>query len=406
MQILRLISSMAPEGGGPAQGIRNSVPALARLGVHNEVVCLDDPGKAESWSDPFPVHALGQGSGPWHYSKALIPWLVEQLPRFDAVINHGLWQYPSYAIRQACAMLKKQGKEIPYYVMPHGMLDPWFQKAPERRLKAWRNSLYWALLERRTVADAAGLLFTCAEELRLARQTFPSSYQPRNELNVGYGISDVPELPKEERQERMEALGYTGSGVNTLLFLSRIHPKKGLLELLGAYVRMHGQGCSLPKLLVAGPGMETPYGRQAAELAATLPPGTVQFLGMLKGRDKWAAFQTCEAFILPSHQENFGIAVVEALASGKPVIITDQVNIWSEVIDAGAGLCSSDDIQGLIDALSIWIRTPLKKRLEMGTAASRLHREQFSVNGHAGQLLTSLKDSLNGKNIDFSAVRR
>ena len=90
MNILRVIASMNPASGGPCQGIRNSIPELEKIGIHNEVVCLDDPREQFKTKDTFKIYALGPGKTPWCYSNKLIPWLKENLMRFDAVIVHGL----------------------------------------------------------------------------------------------------------------------------------------------------------------------------------------------------------------------------------------------------------------------------------------------------------------------------
>ena len=128
---------MDPSHGGPCQGIRNSIPALERLGIQNEVLSLDDPKAPFLAKDSFQIHALGPSRGPWGHSSNLIPWLDTNLNRFDIVIIHGLWQYYSYATWKAVRRFKKMSQpskvaRLPkLFVMPHGMLDPYFQRAPD-----------------------------------------------------------------------------------------------------------------------------------------------------------------------------------------------------------------------------------------------------------------------------------
>src|SRR6185436_13505211 len=95
LKVLRVIPSMNPVFGGPCQGIRNSVPCMERMGVHTEVVCMDDPSESFLEKDEFTIHALGKSKGVWKYNKRLLPWLVANLQCFDAVIIHGLWIYHS-----------------------------------------------------------------------------------------------------------------------------------------------------------------------------------------------------------------------------------------------------------------------------------------------------------------------
>src|SRR5690606_9826924 len=156
---------MHPSSGGPCQGIRNTIPALQKLGVHNEVVCMDDPHAEFLGEDEFPIHAVGPANNPWAYGPKLKSWLTENFRRFDVVIVHGLWLYPGYAVFQTYKSIR--GNTPKLFVMPHGMLDPYFQKARSRKLKAMRNWLYWKWIEQRLIHQADGVLFTCEQEMIL-----------------------------------------------------------------------------------------------------------------------------------------------------------------------------------------------------------------------------------------------
>lgn len=393
MKILRVIATMAPSSGGPAQGIRNSVPPLNALGCENEVVSLDDPAEDFVTQSPFPIHALGKSRGPWGYHPQLIPWLTENAARFDVVLVHGLWLFPSYAVWKVLGSSKKQ---TPYFVFPHGMLDPWFQKAAGRRLKAARNWLYWKAIEHKVIRDAAAMLFTCEQELLLARQTL-KPYRPRQEINVGYGIS-TPPLHSAEIDDAFTKRCPEIQNKTYLLFLSRIHEKKGVDLLIRAYAALRNASATtaLPDLVIAGPGLDTPYGRDMQDLASQLcPPSSVHFPGMLTGDAKWGAFYGSAAFVLPSHQENFGIAVVEALACGKPVLISDQVNIWREIVNAKAGLVESDDEAGTTRLLAEWQKglsqEPSEAIRSRTTACFRTH---FHTDSAASRLLENLSRHL------------
>lgn len=376
MNVLRVIWSMDPRGGGPCQGVRNSIPALKKLGVHNEVVCLDAPDAEFLGSEPFTIHALGQAHGPWGYHKALFPWLLANLARFDTIIVHGLWQYPSYAVWKALQKFKTR-HEGPYpsvFVMPHGMLDPWFQRAKGRKLKAIRNVIYWKLIEADVVNDADGLLFTCEEELILAREPF-RPYCPKRELNVGYGIKSPPTY-----HSKMAGAFNISIDRNIgpyLLFLSRINVKKGVDLLIKAYLNLKQDGHKLPILVIAGPGMNSTYGKIIRELSAE--DSDIVFPGMLTGDVKWGAFYNCEAFILPSHQENFGISVVEALACSKPVLISNQINVWREIEQGGGGFVGDDTVQGIKRMLLQWVSLSASKRLEMSENALQVYERNYNV---------------------------
>src|SRR5947209_1649456 len=186
MRLLHVISSMDPVNGGPSQGIRNLDLVLRDKDVFREVVCLDQPGSSYLKDETLMIHAIGPGYSRWCYSIHLKPWLKANISRFDVVILNGLWSYHSFTVWEVFNTMKKTTlKKVPrLLVMPHGMLDPYFQRAKERRLKAIRNWFYWKFIERKVINNADGLLFTCETELLLARETF-RPYNPNKEYNIG-----------------------------------------------------------------------------------------------------------------------------------------------------------------------------------------------------------------------------
>ncbi len=189
MKLLHVSPSMDPKHGGVCQAVRIIISGLTELGVQNEVVSLDTADSSFIKNDPFTVNALGVANGPWAYNASLIPWLANNLSRFDAVIVHGLWLYYGYGVRKSMERLNTNSPKL--FVMPHGMLDPYFQRAPGRKIKAIRNYIYWKLIENKLVNRADGLLFTCEEECRLAREPF-RPYRPKGEYVVGLGAEQPP----------------------------------------------------------------------------------------------------------------------------------------------------------------------------------------------------------------------
>lgn len=414
MRLLHVVASMDPSQGGISQAIRSLVPELEKLGVYNEVICMDDSAADFLGKDDFLVHAGAKGKGPWHYSKKLVPWLLLHFHRFDAVLVHGLWLYPSYAVYKAHkhytrknSLNSSTAREAPkIYVMPHGMLDPYFQKAADRRLKAIRNWGYWKLLEEQVINTADGVLFTCEEELQLARQSF-RPYKPRREINIGFGIDLPPIFTPAMRQAFLEHCPELQSRPY-LLFLSRINEKKGVDILIQSYEAILRQNTEfmsntdgqsshlcyseLPILVVAGPGLTTPYGNELLALVnrSDALANKVIFPGMLSGDAKWGAFYGCEAFILPSHQENFGIAVVEALACGRPVLISNQVNIWREIEATGGGLVADDTREGAQLLLQKWCSLSKFEKQLLSEKSRITYDKHFAIGPPARKLEEAL----------------
>ncbi len=383
MRFLRVIDSMNPASGGPCQGIRNSIPALMERGIYTEVVSSDAPDCDFIKNDCFLLHALGPANNPWSYNKDLIPWLLKNYHRFDVIIVHGLWLYHGFAVSKFYQKIRKNKTNLPkLFVMPHGMLDPYFQLASNRKLKAIRNWFYWYLIEAKLVNQSDGLLFTCEQELLLARKTF-ARYHPRNEINVGYGIiSPPPFLP--EMKAAFNNFCPNLKNNNYILFLSRIHEKKGVDLLIIAYSNWFKKNKKkigrIPRLVVAGPGINSKYGSKIKRLVKkNQVESHIEFPGMLDGNAKWGAFYGAEAFFLLSHQENFGIAVVEALACGKPVLISDQVNIWREISMGEGGIVEKDTLEGAENLFEKWGGLSPDEKNKISLSAKTLYQNRYSI---------------------------
>jgi len=388
MKILRVIPSMDPEQGGPCQGIRNAIPAMRELGVQNEVVCFDPPDADYLDSDPFVIHTIGNGKTPWKYNARLIPWLTANFKNYDVVIVHALWLYHSYATIKAIKSFRNANTNSPkVYLMPHGMLDPYFQKATTRKWKALRNEFYWKIIENKVINSADGILFTCEEELLLARTTF-TQYRPRREINVGYGVQSPPAYHEEMKASLAQKLP-KWNGKPYLLFLSRIHPKKGVDLLIEAYLKLEQEIEYLPQLIIAGPGLEQTYGKEMQVRASSSP--NIFFSGMLSGAAKWGAFYEFDSYILGGHQENFGIAVVEALACAKPVLISNKVNIWREIIRENGGIVKNDSQKETYHLLEEWSSLPKNKKLSMSKSAQEVYTRSFTIEEAAKNFVDGIR---------------
>jgi len=389
MMILHSISSMDPTLGGVSQALRTIASSVNGLGTTNHIVCLDAPDAAFLKTENLTIYALGPSKGPWAYSALLGPWLRQNLKNYDAVVIHGLWQYQSFATAKAIRAMRTSSSVPKLFIMPHGMLDPYFQRAAGRKLKAIRNYIYWKVIEGNVVNGANGMLFTCEEEKLLARTSF-QPYVPAAEIVTGLGVDEPP--PFDEIRHSSKHLGKAKDSY--FLFLSRLHEKKGTDLLIKAFSKIKLAAAANHFLIVAGPGLETSYGSDLRTLVREDPviKEFVSFPGMITGDVKWAAVYNSEVFVLPSHQENFGIAVVEALACGRPVLISDKVNIWREIDQAKCGLIGEDTLEGTITLLEKWIQIPEWERKAMGQRARQLYETTFSVKQAASSMLEAIRD--------------
>ena len=372
---------MNPATGGIVSALHSLNWALERKRHEIEVVSLDDPDANWVTRNQGRLTAIGTGRTSYQYHPELRRVLLEKAQSADACLVHGLWQYPGLATRSAA---RKAGK--PYFVFPHGMLDPWFKRTyPLKHLKKW---LYWPWGEYRVLRDAAGVLFTCEEERLLARQSFPQLYRAREEV-VGLGLLDESH-DKETLRERFLSAHPELRSKRILLFLGRLHPKKGIDLLIQAFGRVTSVNSDL-RLVIAGSVSGTDVGPDYLTTLSDLarqscPPDSVLFCGMLQGDDKWAALHAAEAFVLSSHQENFGMAVAEALSCSLPVLISDKVNIWREIEEDGAGLVGADTQDGTNKLLERWFALTEEDRMTMSNKARTCYQRRFEV-GHVADAL-------------------
>lgn len=390
MKILHITNSIDPATGGPASCVAELSAALNRLGHSPEIACLDAPGSACLARAKVPIYALGPVSRGFGYAPRLLPWLKAQGGRFDAVIVHGLWQYPGVAARLAF----KAGQAPRRYVFPHGMLDPWFSRAhPIKHMRKW---LYWNLIERHSLGGANAVLFTCEEESRLARKTFPGANY--KSAVVSYGTATPPDNAETQREALFKV--YPDLQYQPFwLFLGRVHSKKGIDMLIDAYGTLATASTNpLPRLVIAGPCAEPAYlEKLKAQAARVCPADSVVWPGMLSGDVKWGALRAAEVFILPSHQENFGIAVVEALACRTPVLISDQVNIHREIADDGAGLVEPDTAGGVLRLLRRWLEIQPDAHRAMRASAERCFHAHYEIGAVARSLVAAISKADQGK---------
>ena len=388
LSILRAVHSADPSGGGVIEAVIQGSKCHIEQGHEVEVATLDEPGNLERTCEGIALHPLGPACGGYGYSGRLVRWLKRNVVRFDFVVIDGIWQYHGLAVR--CAL---RNFAIPYGIFPHGMLDPWFQdRYPIKHLK---KLLYWNLFERRNFAQARMVFYTSQEEMIKANRSYSIPAGPSHEI-VGLGIANVPSVSPDLREGFLREHPYLRDR-RILLFLGRIHEKKGIDLLIAAFGRVMdcspGAGDSpRPLLVVVGPCSDDHYLTQLKLQAEKhCPADSVTWVGMLRGDLKWGALQSADAFILPSHQENFGIAVVEALASGTPVLVSKGVDIWHEIVSEGAGFAEDDSAQGCEQLIRRWLDSNDRDWQKMRDSAIPCFRRRFAACEGAGNLIAAIR---------------
>jgi glycosyltransferase involved in cell wall biosynthesis len=264
------------------------------------------------------------------------------------------------------------------------MLDPWFKT--EYPLKHLKKSFYWPFGDYRVLRDADAVFFTSVEEKVRAAQSF-SLYSAKG-IVVAYGTSGPPCDLQEQRSEvhrRFPDLARK----RVALFLGRIHPKKGCDILIKAFAQTLARDPAW-HLVLAGPDQ---VGLKSKLLALANSFGIedrVTWTGSVSGELKWGLFGVAEVFVLPSHQENFGIAVAESLACGVPALLSKRVNIWQEVEEDGAGYAAEDSLEGTAALLTRWHRLSASKRDIARTHARKCFEKRFEIRRASQDILREL----------------
>ncbi|HEY0786498.1 MAG TPA: glycosyltransferase, partial [Acidobacteriaceae bacterium] len=367
MRLLHVIHGLSPADGGPPENLRQLALAYIQVGVEIEVLTQDAPDAPYLANYPFRVHSLGAPSNSYGYRPRLLSWLRAHVDQFDGVVVEGMWQYNGPAVRQAAL------GRVPYIVFTHGMLDPWFQRTyPLKHIKKY---LYWFAAQYTVMRDAYRVVFTTELEQELSTRSFwPHAWR-------GVVVPLGTNRPEGDAGQQMESFYARCSGARDrryLLFLGRIHQKKGCDLLIQAFARVAADDPEVD-LVVAGPDQ---VGLQARlqELAAAEGIGhRIHWPGMLQGDAKWGAFRAAEAFILPSHQENFGIAIAEAIACAKPVLISNKINIWHYVTEDRVGFVEEDTVDGTERLLRCWLTLPTDEKAAMIARTDECFETRFSM---------------------------
>jgi glycosyltransferase involved in cell wall biosynthesis len=383
LRLLHALRTINPAEGGPVEGVRQ----LSRVNLHYghdvEAVCLDAPDAPWLERLGIKVYALGPSKGVYGYTDKLVPWIRAHASKYDAVIINGVWQYNTLGVWRGL-----QGLNVPYFVFTHGMLDPYFRRRyPLKHFKKW---VYWPWGVYPVLRDARAVFFTCEEERRLARKSF--WLYDCDELVLSYGTQGVPD-PGHDYRPAFLAKHPALAGKRQFLFLGRVNPKKGPDLLIRAVAKLKRAGkwdMATIRVVMAGPA-DGAYGDSLHALAKREQVEDVLYwTGMVLGDEKWGALQTAEVFVLPSHQENFGIAVVEALSAGTPVLISKPVNIWPEIIQDGAGLAEDDTLGGTVALLERWLALDAAEKATMRSRTVPCFQDRYTAERAARSLLSRL----------------
>jgi glycosyltransferase involved in cell wall biosynthesis len=319
VRVLHVVPSYYPavRYGGPIESVKGLCGALAACGVELDVATTnaDGPGDLDVPTDRW----CTQGNVRVRYfrrwpkieyatSASLARFLAREAGRYDLVHVTSTFSFPALAAGAAARRAR-----VPYVVSPRGSLQPWSLSQ-----KGWKKRPYWWLIEHRHLSRAAAIHATAEIERAAVAQLLPGA----SVVVVPNGMEPVtpPPVPRAGR---------------TIVFLGRLHAKKGFDVLVPA-LSLLARDLPDVETVVAGPDDHGEWARVEALLAKSSPRPAVRWIGPVHGPKKFELLASAATFVLSSHSENFGQAVVEALACGTPVVVSRNCP-WSSVQERGAG---------------------------------------------------------------------
>ena len=358
-----------------AAGVAASVQGLCRrLGPHCSVsvVSVKDEfsdADRQTWRPMEPQVLAACGPRWFGYS----PDLRRHIEQTDAAVihSHGIWMYPDLAVRRAAV---RSG--VPWLVSPHGMLDPW-----ALRNSAWKKKLAGRLFTNETLRRATCLHALCESEYRSIR-----AYGLDNPVCI---IPNGVDLPDRARQADSLPQVDRGDARKTLLFMGRIHAKKGLENLIRAWAALKQEQRSIDewRLVIAGQdsdGYETAMRRLTHELSLE---ESISFIGPVYGDDKRNILLQADAFVLPSSSEGLPMAVLEAWSYGLPTVMTRQCNL-PEGFEAGAAIEIGPEAHSIAKGLAALFSLSESDRARLGENGRRLVESKFSGSKTAGEMMS------------------
>lgn len=380
MKILHVIPSVSERSGGPATAIVPMCRALMRQGSEVLLVSTteglsEEPGKNEYKGVPAMFFPPQLGAS-FKYSRPLATWLSANVKNFDLAHIHAVFNHSSVSASQAC---RKAG--VPYIIRPLGTLDPWSMTQ-----KSVRKRLFWQVSGKAMLHHAAAVHYTSeAEKLSTERH-----------LALHHG--------------KVIALGIDANNSNSngrmtkpyVLVLSRLHPKKALDVLIEAFQSLiKAEKFARWRLVIAGDGPPDYVAKLKAQVS---PTDQIVFTGWLDDDKKHEVLGGASLLALPSHQENFGLCVMEALSHSVPVLVSPNVNLATEIVSANAGWISAIDQ----DALATRLAEALSDEEELvkrGRAGKQLS-QRYSWENTASELMDLYKHILPQRRSDAAEERK
>lgn len=329
IKILRIIQTLNPAYGGPANTIIDNSLSLIKNGFKVDILTYDNKNTSYVKSNKIKIFNKGPAYGNYTFSINLFLWLFKNKRSYDYFIIHGIWHFSTLISR---ILLRKN-----YFVFLHGGLDPYFSKNFFKKIK---KIIYWNLVEKKNLLNCKSLLLTSNQEKKSLNHTFVNTDNITKNV-IGYGIIK-PKINKKECINLFYKKFPDFKNKKFLLFLGRFDQKKGLEILINSIKKLTKKNIKINLLLV---GKNNAYKDTLKILCKkNRIEKNIFWSDLMTGDLKWGTILASSGMVLSSHGENFGVSLVESLCCSKPVLTTNKVNIYEEIIKYDAGLVSKNTV--------------------------------------------------------------
>lgn len=366
MKILQIVPSISLVYGGPSQMVLGLSKALADANIDVTILTTNSNGDVGQPPLDVPLYQPLRENGyhiiyfpcyPWRrykFSIELICWLFQHASEYDLAHIHGLFSPVS-----TLAATVARWQNLPYIIRPFGTLD-----RADLQKKKLLKTIYVTLLEKANLAGAAAIHFTSSQEAKVSERFGVKT----PDLIIPLGV------PIFAQQQSLK-----NNPIPQILFLSRIEPKKGIELLIIALENLLIEGQKFHFILAGSNSQDPQY---EAEIIAKIDnlanlKSQITITGFVSGKNKQDLLEKADLFVLPSYYENFGIAVAEAMAAGIPVVISDRVYIYEDILQAKAGWVCHCDVVDLTEKLRLALLNP-QERLFFGKNAQDYARINYS----------------------------
>ncbi len=354
---------------------------LASTDADLDAACQLQPGEEAKYKG-VPVIVFHKQLGKsFKYSRPFSTWLNQNVSRFDLVHIHAVFNHACIAAAHAC-----QKHDVPYIVRPLGTLDPWSMNQ-----KSLRKKLFWHSSIKSMLTRATTIHYTARAEQEVVEKTL--------KLDHGYVVPlgvDTPSLENSDGHKGVSKYFPELDGHPYLLVLSRLHPKKAIDLLIDAFLSvLHLPEFRDWRMVIAGDG-EASYVNSLKQMVPTREP-SVFFSGWLRDEKKNEVLRNASLLALVSHQENFGLCVVEAMANGVPVIVSPQVNLSEDIEHSKAGWIATLNAERLAEVLAEAMQDG-EERKKRGRAGAALVESRFTWPAVAAELSKMYLKAIENRN--------